>query len=587
MRLLEALKIVQEHRVSEAEPFRVYLAFGFEPLHLATFLCAHLQLAAPNRRVEILTGRYGDLQGNIARAGQERVDACLTVIEWPDLDPRLGLRQLGGWSPDTEADIVAEAARRLTAIENSLTTAHGSRVVCCMPTLPMPPFAHTAPWQASSAEIQLRELISSFSSRLQSHARLLNIQELDRLSPCDSRHDVSSDLNTGFPYSLAHADGLAALLSKLVLPRQPKKALITDLDDCIWSGIVGEVGIDGVHWDLDRHSQIHGLYQQFLRSIAEAGVLVGVASRNDPKQVERAFQRQDLLIRPEHLFPIEAHWRRKSESVERIVQQWNIGYDSVVFVDDSPMELAEVKAAFPEVECLLFPASDPGAAYALLHRLRELFGKERILEEDRIRATSLRPAALRLGHGASAIANSNGASNGKSNSNRHFLELADAELTFIRMAPPGDPRALELVNKTNQFNLNGKRYDESSWTRRVGDPTSVHLLTAYRDRFGPLGKIAVLSGHLQDRTLAIDTWVMSCRAFGRQIEHEALNFVFDRFGISAIEFDFAPTERNGPVQELLRHYVDELPNGRISISRDLFLSKCPNLCHKVKECASE
>jgi FkbH-like protein len=578
MRLLEALNIRKSSAPASAEPYRAYVACGFEPLHLSTFVAAHLRLLLPDRNIEISTGQYGDLLGNVRRADRPDVDLMAVVIEWPDLDPRLGVRQLGGWTPAAEEDIVAESRKRLNALESALLSAgRRRRIACSLPTLPLSPFAHTPSWQASTAELELREALYSFASRIRDNTRLVNPQELDKQSPLGCRHDLSSELTSGFPYQLSHTDCLAALLAKLMAPPLPKKALITDLDDCVWSGIVGESGIDGVHWDLDHQSQIHGLYQQLLHSLANSGVLVGVASRNDPKQVERALQRSDLLLKREHLFPVEAHWRRKSESVQRIVQQWNIGYDSVVFVDDSRMELAEVKAAFPDIECMLFPAADVNAAYALLSRLRELFGKEHLLEEDLIRAQSLRQAPATPVPQATDPASSH----------TTFLGQAQAEITFTRVTPPPDPRALELINKTNQFNLNGKRYQDASWSRRLADPASVHLLTAYRDKFGPLGKIAMLSGRLENSVLGVDTWVMSCRAFGRQIEHGALKHLFDHYPIAEIAFDFVPTGRNTPIQELLRYYVDDRIAGPVVISRELFSARCPTLFHKTKESASD
>ena len=105
---------------------------------------------------------------------------------------------------------------------------------------------------------------------------------------------------------------------------------------------------------------------------------MAVASKNDPAVVEKAFERKDLLLRPEQVFPIEVHWNAKSGSVGRILETWNIAADSVIFVDDSPMELAEVAAAHPGIECVLFPKDDYNACLEMLRRLRDRCGKERV-----------------------------------------------------------------------------------------------------------------------------------------------------------------------------------------------------------------
>ena len=104
-------------------------------------------------------------------------------------------------------------------------------------------------------------------------------------------------------------------------------------------------------------------------------------------------RRPDLLLPPNNIFPIEAHWQAKSGSVDRILKTWNISADAVVFIDDSPMELAEVAAAHPGITCLEFPRGNAEKALALFHRLRDLFGKHHIAAEDAYRLESIRQAA--------------------------------------------------------------------------------------------------------------------------------------------------------------------------------------------------
>src|SRR5208283_1540230 len=136
---------------------------------------------------------------------------------------------------------------------------------------------------------------------------------------------------------------------------------------------------------LTRHAHLHGLYQKLLASLAESGTLIAVASKNDPAVVQTALERQDLLLRPGQVFPIEVHWNAKSGSVGRILETWNIAADSVIFVDDSPMELAEVAAAHPGIECVLFPKNDYAAGLTMLRHLRDRCGKERVSKDDALR----------------------------------------------------------------------------------------------------------------------------------------------------------------------------------------------------------
>ncbi len=118
--------------------------------------------------------------------------------------------------------------------------------------------------------------------------RVLNAQYLDECSPPGARFDFKSEMIYGFPYKTAHASAIAEGLAALIQTATRKKGLITDLDDTLWSGILGEVGVEGISWHLDRKTQIHGIYQQFLASLSSAGVLIAIASKNEGALVKEA-----------------------------------------------------------------------------------------------------------------------------------------------------------------------------------------------------------------------------------------------------------------------------------------------------------
>jgi FkbH-like protein len=573
LNLIEALEICKKPFAPDARPFNVFLACGFTPLHLQTFLAAHVRQGSPALHPHIKTGLYGDLAGSLERLNPAETDVVVVAIEWPDLDPRLGVRVLGGWNTSSLSEIVRSAESQLARIDRALRAAARSiPVVISTPTLLLPPLFYTAPDLLSAEKAQLLQAITSFMSGLapEPHIRVVDSQALSLVAPLDSRHDLKSEIATGFPYKLPFASVLGDVLASLAIPRSPKKGLITDLDDTVWSGILGEVGVDGVSWSLDEHAQIHGLYQQFLASLASAGILVGVASKNDPTLVQQAFDRKDLLLKKENVFPFEVHWHRKSESVQRILKAWNIGPEAVIFIDDSGMEAAEVRAAFPQMECHVFKQNDYQSVWDLLVTLRSAFGKNAISQEDAIRLQSLRNAAPLLeavdGHGTSD----------------EFLKQTDAVVTFDYTKSAKGGRAFELVNKTNQFNLNGRRLTESAWSAHLADPSSFLVTISYQDRFGPLGKIAVVLGRRQNKKLLVNSWVMSCRAFSRRIEHQTLKQLFEKFDADSLSFDFQPTDRNGPLQDLFKEFWGA-PDLRPVLSRDFFYEKAPRLFHRVEE----
>jgi FkbH-like protein len=573
MKLAEALQILRRPVLNPEPPLRVYLACGFTPLHLQTFLGAHLRLLCDDREVNVEVGLYGDCLGNLERLPLESVDMVVAVVEWPDLDSRLGLRQVSGWYADEANDILnhlSAQGRRL--YEALLTLVRAKPVALALMTLPLPPIFPLPSWQAGPLELQMEQQLSEWRTQLAQlpHLRLISRQSLDMRSPPAERRDVRAELVNGFPYRLAHAATLAELLARLVHAPTPKKGLITDLDNTLWSGILGEEGPENVSWDLDHRSQMHALYQRMLSSLSQRGVLVAAASKNDPALVQQVFQREDLLLRPEQLFPLEVHWAPKSQSVSRILRAWNIAADCVVFVDDSPLELAEVKNAFPEMECLLFPSKDEQAVQELLVRLQDSYGKAHLTDEDRLRLQS-----LRQGQTLSSIDQQSPAYDA-------FLRTAEAEITLEFAGEASDTRIFELVNKTNQFNLNGKRYTESEWQARLRVSGAFLLVVSYRDKFGPLGKIAVLGGHREQDMVSVDLWVLSCRAFSRRIEHRCLEQLFRVFEVPTIILQYQPTSRNGPLQEFLAEYTQAPPASPTLLDRQTFQRYCPTLYHNVR-----
>jgi FkbH-like protein len=575
MKLIDALEILRQAPADDAPLLDVYLACGFMPDRFQTFLAAHLRELFPEHRVNVRVGLYGDCLGNLKRMRSRRWGAGAVIVEWSDLDPRLGIRSLGGWEASSLPDILETVGARATLFHEVIAhVADDVPLAICLPTLPLPPVSYHPGRYLGTFEVQLRDRLSQFAvglSRL-SRAKLVNPQLLDRLSPPGERLDVPTELASGFPYRLPHASVVAERLARIIRSPVPKKGLITDLDNTLWRGILGEDGPLGISWDLDHGSHIHALYQQLLNSLAEAGILIAIASKNEPALVDEALRRPDLILHRDRVFPLEVHWEPKSASVDRILRAWNVTAESVIVVDDSPMELAEIQAIHPEVGCLLFPTRDDQAVYELIERLREPFGKDLIAREDGFRLESLRRTdSYRNGNGPVAV------------SSDGFLEQADAELTVDFTKHPPHPRAFELVSKTNQFNLNGRRPTEGAWQAYLKDPETFLLSVDYRDKFGPLGTIAVLAGRRRDDdTLAVDTWVMSCRALSRRIEYSCLAVLFDTFAATEIEFDFHPTPRNGPIQELFGQLLGHAPGTRFSLAREAFHTRCPALWHRVE-----
>lgn len=531
MKLAEALRLARPTGDAGA----LGLACGLVTQHLAPFLAAHVAVrtgAAP--RIEV--GLFDDLAGTLERFSAAPPSRVAVVLEWSDLDPRLGFRVTHGLRSSASADVVATVEARLGRLSIALRALGAATTVAVvLPTLPLSPRAPGPPHHTSAEPHRVRAALAAFAADLADTVRVIDPAHVAARLPAPA-HRMDTLLGSGSPWTVDAADALGALLAEALHPDPPRKGLITDLDDTLWRGLLGEDGVDGVSFSLDAGTHAHALYQEMLAGLAESGVLLAVVSKNDPARVDEALSaRRDLVVPRDRFFPVLAGWGPKSVAVAEVLRAWNVAPDAVTFVDDSPRELEEVAAAFPTMHVLRFPTRDDDGVHALLETLRAAYGRPRVLSEDALRLDSLRAATARAAAGPDVLA------------------TAEARLEITVDRP--DDRTLELVNKTNQWNLNGRRLDEATFRARATDPARFLVAVSYADKFGPLGKIAVLMGQ-RGEVPRIDTWVMSCRAFSRQIEHHTLRFVFELLAVDVVSFDLVETERNGPLREVLGPLLD-------------------------------
>jgi FkbH-like protein len=546
LNLRDALSVVTaQARTEHVGDYTIGLACSFTPLHLETFVRAYVVQRRPASAVRIEGGIYGDLAGSLKRIGEMRPASCVALVEWPDLDPRLGSRETVQ-APVADVDDICTTARlRLDRLATRLEDLGAQCPVALgLPTLPRPPVYGGRRHRINLLQTQLNLLLAEFAARLVTAPGLVIVSTGD---PTDAPltttvRDLRSDIRSGFPYSVDHASAVARVAIDALLPLPVKKGLITDLDDTMWRGLVGEIGADNVTWDLDSGSLVHAMYQQLLARLAQRGTLIAVASKNDPDVVQQALGRSDLLVGADLIYPVAASWQPKSAAVAEILRAWNIAASDVVFVDDNPMELAEVAAKFPDITPMQFPTQDPDAVADLLSELTDAFWKESVTAEDSIRLASLRSVA-----GVERARTSAG-------DEPAFLRDLAAKVTITTEDAVRQPRALELVNKTNQFNLNGRRVDESQWHDLCTRPGAVVWTVSYEDRFGPLGIISVLAGVRKDHTMTVDCWVLSCRAFSRGVEHHVLRSLCEQHEVDEVLLEFVPTDRNGVVAAMLGEF---------------------------------
>ncbi|MDO5462550.1 MAG: HAD-IIIC family phosphatase [bacterium] len=295
---------------------------------------------------------------------------------------------------------------------------------------------------------------------------------------------------------------------------QVKKVLVTDLDDTLWSGIVSEVGPVAI----DPEGPGRRAYHAWLKTLAERGILLAIASRNDLATVKAVFEREDVPFSLDDFAAVEVAWDRpKSAMLQAIASQLGVHVDSLVFIDDREEHRNEVRAQLPAVTVPELP--EDSAQWMDVLSASTAFETLAVTEDDRFRAASLRANQQRL---ADAMVLSPEA----------YLERLEQVLTPSPLQSPYLERAAQLTQRCNRFNMCGTRHTADDLAQRTG--WVYHL----KDKYGDLGMVSVVV--LEGRE--IKTWVLSCRAFGRQVERLILDHL--KATVPQLCGAYIPTERN-------------------------------------------
>ena len=356
------------------------------------------------------------------------------------------------------------------------------------------------------------------------------------------------------------------LLARILAARQgrARKALVLDLDNTLWGGVIGDDGMAGIV--LGQGSTLgeaHAALQSHAKSLAQRGVILAVCSKNDERNALEPFDAHpEMVLRRADIACFVANWTDKATNLRTIAQRLNIGIDSLVFLDDNPAERAIIRQELPMV-AVPEVGEDP-AFFAQALADAGYFEAVRLTDEDRARAAQYQANLQRETAQESAT-----------DMDAYLRSLA-MELRWSRFDPVGAPRIVQLVNKTNQFNLTTRRTTPEAVAALVADPAALTLQLRLLDRFGDNGIIAIVHGHRDGADMHIDTWLMSCRVLGRGAEAATLNLVAAeaaRLGATRLVGEYRPTEKNGMVRG---HYpslgftpLHEAPDGSTTWTLDL------------------
>lgn len=322
-----------------------------------------------------------------------------------------------------------------------------------------------------------------------------------------------------------------------------KKCLILDLDNTVWGGVVGDDGWENIQIG-------HGLgigkafseFQQWVKKLKNRGIIVCVCSKNDEDKAKEPFVKNpEMVLKLDDISVFIANWENKADNIRTIQSILNIGFDSMVFLDDNPFERNMVRENVPGVTVPELP-EDPGKYLEYLYT-QNLFETASYSSADKDRTKQYQVEAQRV------------ATAKKFTNEGDFLKSLEMVSEVSGFTSFNIPRVAQLSQRSNQFNLRTIRYTEDQIAAIENDPKRKGFAFTLKDKFGDNGLIAVVILQEMDaNTLFIDTWFMSCRVLKRGMENFTLNIIVDYAktrGYKKMIGEYLPTQKNGMVSE---HY---------------------------------
>ena len=352
-------------------------------------------------------------------------------------------------------------------------------------------------------------------------------------------------INSSMPESIDFIPFLAKNMIDIVqaVSGKIKKCLILDLDNTSWGGVIGDDGLEGI--------QIGGLgigkafteLQSWAKNLKDRGIILGVCSKNTDHIAREPFEKHpEMVLRMDDISIFVANWENKADNIRHIQQVLNIGFDSMVFLDDNPFERNLVRSELPEVTVPELP-EDPALYLSYLQELN-LFETASFSTEDAKRTLKYKQEAQRV-----ELKQQYGSID-------DYLSGLEMKGSFLPFDSFHTPRIAQLSQRSNQFNLRTVRYDEQQIKSMIDGENKRGFYVKLADKFGEYGLISILILEAQADAWFIDTWIMSCRVLKRGVEKFVLNQIVQfcqETGKDKLIGEYLPTPKNALVEN---HYQE-------------------------------
>ena len=434
----------------------------------------------------------------------------------------------------------AEVARIAENAHHLLDAVRESSSKCCVPLIfvlcpPSEDFV-ADPARAAVAASMRRAIHASMEDV--PGVQFMDHEQIRKLYPVERWDNPEGEKLGRIPYSESYFCALGTAVVRLAhaLFMRPYKVIALDCDNTLWQGICGEDGPDGIVLDPPRRA-LH----EFLLEQRESGMLLCMSSKNNEQDVLDTFaQNPDMPLQLRHFTAWRLNWEAKADNLVELAQDLSLGLDSFIFIDDNPKECAEVEDSIPEVLSLALPADIERTRHFMEHVWA--FDRPVVTEEDRNR-NAYYAQSEQFGRAVRKAADI-----------EQFMAALQLSVRIQRLQPDQLGRVAQLTQRTNQFNLTTVRRTEAE-IRALLDSGQWQCFTAeVSDRFGDYGLVGVMIVGAQDARLAVDTFLLSCRALGRGVEHRMLTYLGElaaKRGLAHVNLELRTTPKNLPARQFV------------------------------------
>ena len=444
-------------------------------------------------------------------------------------------------------DLIKEKTADIVSLAKTFTANSKSKLVVTNFSIPKYSFYGIV---ETKEEYGFHEMINDLNHNLIYEFRNMTLTYLYDFNAFVSKHGerhvfnfqqyLFGDIKISFDYIPYLANDLMSyVIATLGLS---KKCIVLDLDNTLWGGIVGEDGFDGIKLGPQPPGNAYLEFQRNLLALFQRGIILAINSKNNADDALKVIREHPyMILREENFASLKINWNDKVANMKEIAEELNIGLDSIVFFDDDPVNREYMKMNLPQVKTVDLP-SDPAQYSEVLQEINE-FDVLHITKEDAKRGQMYIQQRQRKELEHSSL-------------NLHdFLKNLNIKITIKKTNNFTIPRISQLTLKTNQFNLTTKRYQEEDIRKFANDDKIIVGCAQVEDKFGNNGITGVFIVKKEKPTeWLLDTFLLSCRIIGRDVEKVILNYIIEtakKNGIKKIKAQFIPTQKNKPAESLL------------------------------------